>query len=334
MRLSHPTQFRPPFWLRNPHAQTIGQVKLPQVPLQVARRERLELADGDFVDIDVGPERDGPVILMLHGLEGGPHSTYVRGFLQVLAANGFQAVQMYFRSCSGEMNRLPRLYHAGGTDDVRAVLKWLAGEWPQRPLGLVGVSLGACVSLNLAREVAEGYPVAKKPAGIVAISPPFELEACARMIDGPDAKPYRAALLGQLIAKLKRKLADPPMAEALAAYDIERAQTAQRIYDFDDAFTAPLHGYASAAEYYSANSMRKRLNCIQIPTRIIHAIDDPLIDPRFLPTPQETGDQVTLEFSERGGHVGFLEFRRFKVRRWLERRLPVVLRELLEGELG
>ena len=321
--------FRPPFWLRNPHAQTIGQVKLPQVPLKVWRRERLELPDGDFVDIDVGLERDGPVILMLHGLEGGPHSTYVRGFLNVLPAHGFQTVQMYFRSCSGQMNRLPRLYHAGGTDDVRYVLEWLAALWPQRPLGLVGVSLGACVALNLARKVAEGEPVAKKPAGIVAISPPFELEACARMIDRSDARPYREALLSQLIAKLQRKLADPLMAEALAAYDMERAQSAQRIYDFDDAFTAPLHGYASAAAYYAANSMRSRLERIQIPTRIIHAIDDPLIDPYCLPTPADSGAYVTLEFSERGGHVGFLEFRQLRVRRWLERRLPVVLRALL-----
>lgn len=323
--------FKAPFWLRNPHAQTIGQVKLKQVPLVVARRHRLELADRDFVDIDVGPERDGPIVLMLHGLEGGPHSTYVRGFFRVLAEAGYQGLQMYFRSCSGEMNRLPRLYHAGGTDDVREVLAWVAATFPDRPLAVSGVSLGACVALNLARECAEGVPVKVMPRALVAISPPFELAPCAAMIDRPDAKPYREALLGQLTAKLRRKLKDPAMARALQMLDVKRALGAARIHDFDDAFTAPLHGYASATEYYAANSMRTRLAAIDIPTRIIHAIDDPLIDPNWLPSPDQTGRSVQLEFSRHGGHVGFLEFRRFRIRRWLERRLPVVMGELLRS---
>lgn len=325
------TPFKPPFWLRNPHAQTIGQVKLPQVPLAVSRRHRLELGDGDFIDIDIGPAREGALVLLLHGLEGGPQSTYVRGFLHTLARHGYQGLQMYFRSCSGEMNRLPRLYHAGGTEDVRAVLSWIAANWSGRPLALVGVSLGGCVTLNLVRELAEGCPADVEPRAAVAISPPFELEACARMIDAAHARPYREALLSQLTAKLKRKCEAPDIARALADLnlDLERALAAQRIFDFDDAFTAPLHGYPTAQAYYAANSMRTRLHSIRTPTRIIHAVDDPLIDPGCLPQAGSTGERVALEFSRHGGHVGFLEFRGLRVRRWLERRLPDVLEELM-----
>jgi predicted alpha/beta-fold hydrolase len=283
--------------LPGPHLQTIfGPLfrPLPRVPL---RRERWELPDGDFVDLDWldGPAR-APLLAVLHGLEGSSSAHYIRGILAQARARQWRAVALNFRGCSGELNRLVRSYHSGETRDLGELVQRLSRGAEQ--LFLAGCSLGGNVLVKWLGEQGADAPV----AAAVAISVPFDLLACARTLDGPGFWQwvYRTRFLRSLKSKALEKLSLFP-----GAWDGERVRKSHTLFEFDDALTAPVHGFSGAPDYYAQSSSGPFLARVRVPLLLISALDDPFIPAETVP--RENTGFVTVERWPRGGHLGFIE---------------------------
>lgn len=318
------SSFTAPRWLRNPHLQTIWAGLLRRRrSLPSLQQQRLELADGDFVDLCLTTDNGGPVILVLHGLQGSIRSRYAAGICQALSNAGFVAALMHFRSCSGEVNRLSRLYHSGETGDAREVLHWLGEQFPQRKTGAVGFSLGGNVLLKL---LGENLP--PLPAAAVAVSVPMRLDYCATRMNRGFSKFYQ----WQLLRSMKRTALAKHRLGQLTHIDMKKVMRAKTFWDIDEHLTAPLHGFRSAAEYYALCSSRQFLQHINIPTLIIHAEDAPFTSREVLPEPGELSGSIKLEVSRHGGHVGFVGGTSpWQTFHYLEQRIPAFLAEHLRG---
>jgi uncharacterized protein len=294
-----------------------------------SRRERIPTPDGDFVDLDwlEAPAGAGaPLLLVLHGLEGSWRSHYVHGLLGLARRHGWRAVTLNFRSCSGEPNRLPRFYHSGDTDDLDLVVRLLAERDRQMRIGAVGISLGGNVLLKW---LGERDAVPKQVAGAVAISTPYDLERCARVLDRGLAKlTYTASFMRSFKTKVRAKaLAFPGFVDVAA---VMRAHT---FAAYDRALTAPLHGFADELDYWRRSSCRAYLAAIERPTLLISARDDPFVPPDALPDAAELAPSVLAEFTERGGHVGFWEGPPWRLRAWAERRAIAFLSSVMAADL-
>jgi predicted alpha/beta-fold hydrolase len=270
-------------------------------------RERLELPDGDFLDLDFAYEPPSvtaasgrPIVLVLHGLEGSARSGYALELYRSLRVLGIAGVGMNFRSCGGEMNRLARLYHSGETADLQWTLSLLADRFPDRRRGVIGISLGGNVLL---KHLGESEDRARSTiAAAAAISVPFDLSAGADHLRRLGGRLYATHLLRGLRGKLKAKRAMLPV-----SVDFERALRARSFRDFDDAATAPLHGFAGAADYYGQSSSAAYLGRIRVPTLLIHAEDDPFLPAASIPRSSiEANPDLVAVLPERGGHVGFV----------------------------
>ena len=292
--------FRPAWWLPGPHLQTLWPNLVRVKPCQALRRERLELPDGDFLDLDWTRPTDGPLVLVLHGLEGSIDSHYAAGLLRVLSEAGFEAVLMHFRGCSGEPNRLARSYHSGETGDLAQVLRLLGERFPERPMAAVGYSLGGNVLLKWLGESGGAAGVQQA----VAVSVPFDLGRCADRLGQGFSRVYQAHLLKRLKRSAQRKFR-----ELESPVDLSGIGRAQSFREFDDCATAPLHGFSSAEDYYQRCSSRPFLHRIRVPTLILHAADDPFMSSEVVPGEEDLSEAVTLELSDRGGHVGFVSGR-------------------------
>jgi predicted alpha/beta-fold hydrolase len=309
-----PAGFAPPWWGRNRHLQTVWGPLVRRARLRL-RRERLPLSDGDFVDLDWLDGRPGsPVLLVLHGLEGSAGSHYAVGLLAGWADRGGAGVVLNFRSCSGELNSLPRFYHSGDTGDLDTVVRGLARRAPETPLAAVGVSLGGNVLLKWLGEQGAG---ARALAAAVAISVPFDLAASARILDRGLARAvYTRDFLRTLRAKVLAKARRFP-----GFVDVAAVRRARTFAAYDRVVTAPLHGFADEHDYWARSSSRPYLGRIVVPTLLLGARDDPFVPPESLPDPGQLPPTVQAEFSARGGHAGFLEGRwPWRVRSWAERR--------------
>lgn len=306
------SQFTPPWWLRNPHAQTIWPAlfrKIPVIPLQ---RERFELDDGDFVDLDWTEDNAGPVVIMLHGLEGDSKSHYAHTMLKALASQGYQAGLLYLRGRSGEVNRLPRTYHSGDTADLAHVVGQLRERWPERKLFAIGISLGGNILLKWLGETTTSNPL----QAAVAVSVPFVMSNIADQLDQGFSVIYRNYLVKSMVQSLRRKQA------MTFPFDISQALNSKSLRDYDEVVTAPLHGYADADDYYEKCSCRQFLKSITVPSLILHAKDDPFMTTDAIPTAEELSPAVTLELSHHGGHVGFTGGTiPWRAEYWLEQRI-------------
>lgn len=316
--------FEPAWWCRNPHLQTMLPNWLRPRPRIELRRERLELPDGDFVDIDWTPQTSGPIVLLLHGLQGSSRSRYARSILRAVDRAGWRGAIVHFRGCSGEPNRLPRSYHSGETGDLDYVVRRLREREPATPLAAIGVSLGGNVLLKWLGETGANAPI----VAAVAISVPYLLNRAADRLESGFSKLYQWHLLLSLRATFaaKRKVVTLPLS-------IERLSQLKSFRDFDTHVTAPLHGFRDADHYYAEASSRPFLRGIGVPTLLIHARDDPFMMPDVVPDPHELADCVTLEVYTRGGHVGFVAGRwPWRPEYWLEERVPAFLRAYLARE--
>jgi predicted alpha/beta-fold hydrolase len=311
------SDFRAPWWLRSAHLQTVFAPlfrRAPEVPLA---RERVELADGDFLDLDWTPRRGSPVVLVLHGLEGSSDSPYARGILGAIHARGWRGVLMHFRGCSGEPNRLPRTYHSGDTGDLAEVVDKLLDRRDIPAMAAVGYSLGGNVLLKWLGERGAEAPV----SAAVAVSVPFTLSRAADRLTTGLSRMYQRRLIGELRGKLRRKFS-----ATSGPIDLTRAENSRDFWDFDDAVTAPLHGFKDVHDYYTRASSRQYLHKIGVPTLMLHAEDDPFMTPDVVPTGEELSPSVRLELSTRGGHVGFIHGSvPWRPRYWLEERIPAFL---------
>lgn len=305
--------FEPAWWLPGAHLQTLYPYLLRRHRLPPLRRERVELPDGDFIDIDWGPEYDGPLILLLHGLEGSIRSHYAAGLMYSLGECGYQVALMNFRGCSGEPNRLPRSYHSGDTDDLDLLVRLLQRRFPDRVLFTVGISLGGNVLLKWLGENPDQTFVHKA----VAISVPFELNKAALRLQSGFSRLYQYYLLKKLRGTIRAK------AKRLhLSIELENLDSLDTFRAFDDRVTAPLHGFAGVDDYYRRSSSRQFLHRIRTPTLIVHALNDPFLSPDAIPDKDELGPGITLELSQSGGHVGFIAGNRpWQPRFWLDERL-------------
>ena len=316
--------FHPAWWCRNPHLQTILPNRLRPAPRIAFRRERVELPDGDFIDIDWTLRSRGPLVLLLHGLQGSSRSRYARALARSFDRAGWRAAVVHFRGCSGEPNRLARSYHSGETGDFDYVVRRVRAREPDVPLAAVGVSLGGNVLLKWLGERGAEAPL----AAAVAISVPFVLARAAATLESGFARLYQWELLHALKRALaeKRRRVEVPLGREL--------RQLRRMRDFDDHVTAPLHGFRDAEHYYAASSSRPWLGRIRVPTLLLQARDDPFMTPDVIPEPHELAPCVTLEAHAHGGHVGFVGGRwPWRPRYYLEERVPRFLRPHLERAL-
>lgn len=314
--------FKPAWWLRNPHLQTLWPHLFRRSIRKLnTRRERLELPDGDFLDLDwLGAENNGaPIVIIMHGFEGSINSHYAKGLMYELSQQGWRAVFMHFRGCSGDHNRLSRAYHSGETTDVQYVVKTLLKREPNAPVAAIGFSLGGNVLLKWLGETGEKNPL----IAAIAISVPFDLTVAVVRINQGFSRIYQKYLLNCACRKLKDKYTSNPGPVNIACF--EKIKT---IHDFDDCVTAPLHGFANADEYYRKSSSRQYLRGIKVPTLLIHAKDDPFMTADVLPTEDEVPSPVMLEVSDGGGHVGFVSGNfPWRPEYWLEKRVPLFLQK-------
>ena len=296
--------YRAAWWLPDPHTATLwGRVGRREPPLQ-HRLERWDTPDGDFVElarVDSPHGPDAPRVLLLHGLEGGLHSHYARAMFREARARGWAADLLLFRTCGTEPNRLPRSYHSGETSDPRWVIDQLVERYPNAPLGLVGVSLGGNVLCKLLGETAGALP--PQVIGAVAMSVPYDLARASLHIGRGFGAVYVRSFLKSLVPKALSKIDRHPELAPL-----RRVANARSLWEFDDAFTAPLHGFENAEDYYARASALNYLREIRTPTLLLNAADDPFIPPDVLDDVQAMVAEnpfVETEFPARGGHVGF-----------------------------
>ena len=299
---------------------------LRRLPNVARRRERLELPDGDFLDLDWNGDSSGPLAVVLHGLEGSSRSHYAAGIMHALHLHGWRSVLLHFRGCSGTPNRLERGYHAGETGDLDYVVRLLRQREPATPLAVVGYSLGGNVLLKWLGEQGAQAPI----IGAVAVSVPFTLANAAVRLNRGVSRLYQWSLLRRLRASLRQKWHGMGRVDDVAMLD-----TLRSLHEFDDRVTAPLHGFAGADDYYERCSSRSFLRRIRIPTLILQARDDPFMTPDGLPSPQELSASIDFELADTGGHVGFVSGSSpWRARYYPEERLPAFLNGQLAGTRG
>lgn len=297
-----------PFWLPGGHLQTIYAGAVARAPEVNYFRERWELPDGDFVDVDwansmalelKAPDPTTPIVVLFHGLEGNSKSNYAKSLMATTLAKGWRGVVIHFRGCSGEPNRLPRVYYAGDTPEINLLLTRLREQNLQAPIYAVGVSLGANALLKWLGESGE------QAKGIIdkaaAVSAPMDLAASATALDnGLNRILYTPRFVDSMRPKALSMSARFP-----GLLDDEKIKSAKTIHDIDNAVTAVLYGAKDAEDYYVKNASKPWLSKIELPTLILNAKNDPFLPANTLPTIHEVSATVTLEYPETGGHVGF-----------------------------
>jgi predicted alpha/beta-fold hydrolase len=303
--------FRAPWWLRNGHLQTILPVIWPRAIHLDCTPERLELDDGDFLDLEWARAGCSRVAILSHGLESDSHAGYIRGMALALNAAGWDVLAWSFRGCGPHPNRLPRFYHSGETGDLGAVIRHAAGSYAR--IGLVGFSLGGNVTLKYLGE-APPHPAV---SAAVAISAPVDLASSARTLDRRlGNRLYLRRFLRTLIAKVEAKARLFP-----GQIDVASARRIRSFQEFDDRYTARLHGFRDAADYWAQSSARQYLSRIGVSALLINARDDPFLPPACFPVAEaEANPHFFLEAPTCGGHAGFVENLRNAQPNWLERR--------------
>jgi predicted alpha/beta-fold hydrolase len=336
-----PNNYAAPFWLAGGHLQTIIPSLFNKGPHIEYYRERWELDDGDFVDVDWteppteqtqlsrhalaqstgSASRDRatdsarPIVVIFHGLEGDSQSQYVKCLLANTLIKGWLGVVIHFRGCSGEPNRLPRTYYAGDSLEIDRMLTRVSARYPKNPLYAVGYSIGGNALLKWLGEIGHNKRLALNKA--VAVSAPMDLKASAISIDtGLNHIFYSRMFLNSMRPKaLAMSKRFPGL---LNERNIVNASTIQAM---DDAVTAVLYGADSALDYYNQNAAKPHLKKINLPTLVISAKNDPFMPAIYLPTADEVSATVTLDYQPYGGHVGFFSPSPAHKNGWLAHRI-------------
>ena len=319
--------FQPAWWLKHAHLQTIFAKYLSPKHRLHTTAEMFSLPDGDELQLNwltcSTLDNSAPLVLLLHGLAGDINSHYIQAMLAQCQMLNWPAVVMHFRGCNGRPNKLPRAYHSGDTADTALVIAELKRRQPQRPIVAVGYSLGGNVLLKYCGELAAKNPL----TAAVAVCPPLSLAACAKRINSGASKLYQHYLLGRLkrstVAKLKQfsHFPLPLTPEQVLKFD--------NIEQFDEHYTAPIHGFLNAQDYYQKASGKAFLRHIRIPTLVIHAKDDPFLSDEVIPKAHELSPHIHYELTSGGGHVGFVYGSLLKPQFWLSQRIPQFFTEQL-----
>ncbi|MFT5816496.1 MAG: putative alpha/beta-fold hydrolase [Psychroserpens sp.] len=319
------SSFRPAWWLKNAHLQTIAAKFFRRGYTIDTTNETLELPDGDFVDLawteKVSSTCSRPIVAVLHGLEGSKNSHYAKGMLSAIKAQGWVGVLMHFRGCSGRPNRMAKSYHSGQTCDVDYFSQYLVSSYPEAKKAIVGFSLGGNVLTKyLAEQKQNIYQVA------CVICAPLDLSSCSNRINRGFSRVYQKYLVDMLRTSTIEKI----NANLLSNINTNHLIKVRSIRDFDQMVTAPVNGFRDANDYYQQASGREVLKQITTPCLIIHASDDPFLCHKNTMAVGTLPKEITFEVSTRGGHVGFIGGKNpFRPTFWLEQRIPEFFKRYL-----
>ncbi len=296
--ISNPN-YRAPGWLPGGHLQTVYPAVFRRVPHVTTRAERLELADGDFIDLEWADQGRRRLAILSHGLEADTRTGYIQGMAAALVRRGWDVLAWNFRGCGGEPNRLLRMYHSGATADLHAVVSHAMERHPAEAIDLIGFSLGGNLTLKYLGESPED-PSARLHRA-VAFSVPCDLACSSRQLAYPGNRVYMERFLRAMRAKVREKDRRFPGTLDLTGLDGMRT-----FREFDDRYTAPLHGFRDAEDYWARNSSRRFLARIRLPTLLVNALNDPFLGPGCYPRDEaERSEWFHFEAPETGGHVGF-----------------------------
>jgi predicted alpha/beta-fold hydrolase len=311
--------YRPPFGFGNGHVQSIYPAVWRKVPRVVWMRERIDTPDGDFLDLDCAGEGRDRVALLSHGLEGHANQPYIRGMARALMKRGWDVVAWNCRGCSGEPNRQLRFYHSGSSEDLGTVMDHILASGKWREVALVGFSLGGNQTLKLLGE--RGESVDERVVGAVAISVTCDLAASSVRLGEWQNQLYMARFMKTLRQKVIAKERMFP-----GQLDLEGLEDMRTFKQFDDRYTAPLHGFADAEDYWAKCGSIRFIKNIRVPTLLINALDDPFLGGRCFPGDEAgTHSNFFLETPAQGGHVGFVTFGQ-KGEYWSESRAAAFLK--------
>lgn len=324
------------WWVPGAHLQTVWARLVRSRRLVRYDREVLTTPDNDDLVLDhvVGPPGT-PRVLLLHGLEGSAYSLHTQGLALLVAQAGWRGTVVNFRSCARDPldirrrlpNRQPRLYHSGETADLDLVVRTLVAREPTTPLVAAGFSLGGNVLLKWLGEVGTASPI----RAAATISVPYDLAAASRYFERPVGRFYAANFMGRLKAKALEVVARFP--QQTTHLDAEKIRAARTFWEFDERLTAPLHGFASAADYYERSSSERFLSRIRVPTLCISSVDDPFFPAGAIAGARAVASaEVTFQVTQWGGHTGFVAGTRpWRPRYWAEEQVIAWLARAAAG---
>jgi predicted alpha/beta-fold hydrolase len=293
------SDYTPPSFLFSPHLETIFPALMRKVSLESFTRERIPTPDDDFLDLDWLQQRGNKLIIISHGLEGNSQRPYMKGMAKAFYTNGYDVLSWNYRGCSEEMNKQLRFYHSGATDDLDTVINHAIDNKKYTTIYLLGFSLGGNITLKFLGEKEPRKEIKKA----VSISVPMELKSSCEKISLPSNWIYSYRFLKSLKRKIIMK---SRMMPGLDISGIDRIKTLQQ---FDDRYTAPIHGFKDAVDYYLKCSSLYFLHAIKTPTLIINTLNDPFLSKECFPVDAlKDHSFVTMEILLRGGHVGFTQF--------------------------
>ncbi|MFY0254057.1 YheT family hydrolase [Chitinophaga sp. 30R24] len=302
MPLLHESDYQAPFLLRNRHLLTIYPSLFRSIKPAAYRRERIATPDDDFLDLDFSERGGKSIVVILHGLEGNSTRKYVLGMVHIFNEAGFDTVSLNFRGCSGESNRQLRFYHSGETGDLDTVVQHLVALKQYEAIHLVGFSLGGNVTLKYMGE--RGASLEGVIRSAVAISVPCDLRSGAAELEQKHNVIYMQRFIRDLEQKLRLKAQQFP-----GSIDLDGYREIRSFRQFDDRYTAPMHGFKDALTYWEQSSSLPWLEHIRIPVLLINAEDDPFLGKGCYPYEIGAASQyLFLETPEQGGHVGFVQF--------------------------
>jgi predicted alpha/beta-fold hydrolase len=300
MPLVDHSTYRPVWYLFSRHLETIIPSAFRKIKGTAYIRERLELADGDFLDLDwlKGDRRRDKLVIISHGLEGNSTRHYSQGMAKYFYEHGWDSLAWNCRSCSGDQNRLARFYHHGDTADLSYVVDECI-RLGYKDIVLIGFSMGGSFNLKFLGE--RGNNLKPEVKGSVSFSVPCDLAAGGRILDSPGNGFYRRRFIGKLRKKLAAKSKLFPR-----EIDVSKLNSITTFEAFNNCYTAPLHGFKNSEDFYNQSSCIHYLKNIQVPSLLVNAANDPLLTPECYPTQiAEIAKYFYLEIPKRGGHVGF-----------------------------
>ncbi len=299
MPLISKSTYRPPPWLPGGHLQTVHPVLFRKVKPVTDRKERLELDDGDFLDLEWAGTTGERLAIISHGLEGCSRAKYVQGMATALLKRGWDVLAWSFRGCGCEPNRLASFYHSGKTEDLEYVVKHALALHPAKRVDLIGFSLGGNLTLKYVGE--RGTEIDPAINRAVAFSVPCELACSSAKLAEWQNRIYMERFMKSLREKVIRKHRHFP-----GELDVTGVDAMRTFAEFDDRFTAPLHGFRNASDYWKRSSCRQFLKGIAIPTLLVSAVNDPILGAACYPREEaEASESFFLEIPAQGGHVGF-----------------------------
>ncbi len=305
--------FKPSFPLKWGHVQTIFPRIFRNISLPPLVRRRISTPDGDFIDLDWHLTGSSRLAIISHGLEGNSRRAYILGMARALVLAGWDCIAYNFRGCSEEMNKASTMYHSGTTEDLHTVIEYGLDTGNYDEVALIGFSMGGNQTLKYLGEAPDRVPQQIKKA--VCLSVPCDLAASSAMLLKNSNRIYTKYFLHSLKQKVRNKNAQYP-----DLYPLDNLDNISTLTEFDNTYTAPVHGFRDAADYYASCSCKKFLKDVKVQTLLLNSKDDPFLDDSCYPTAEAAANpNLFMQIPLYGGHVGFANFPQEKIY-WSEKR--------------